>query len=557
MGSDAPLRRLRRYLGFAPPPEPLPRPPLPRRPLRAQVRFRVLAGVVGVTLLALAAFDLAAITALRTNLDNQTDQSLQTVLALTRPRLPTLLPPGQWVPVQRSALAGGDSPVTVFPSGKSTVSSPKVQQTYGVNWLTEHSVLGEYFIAYVLTGGQKITLEIGADLGAHPQLPADLTALAAGDLATTVPGQDGSGPVRVRAAQTPGGVLVAGESLNQVDTTIDQDTWIVVVGSVAVVLLIGCGVFLVLRRGLRPVEAMAGQADRITAGDLTARVGVQRPGSEVGRLGAALNGMLGRIETSVREREADRELTQRFFADASHELRNPLASLRANAELYQQGALREREQVDEVMRRIALETRRMSSLVDDMLRLARLDQHPDRRREPVDLTALILDGAAAARSADPERAWRVAVEPGLDVTGDGELLRRAVDNLLANIRVHTPPGTAARITARREDGGGVGGGAGGEGSETAEGGETAKCTETAERTETAVLIDVTDDGPGPAPDQLPRIFDRFYRAGGSSPGSGLGLSIVAEAAAAHGGTVRAELVEPHGLHITVRLPAAS
>ena len=147
--------------------------------------------------------------------------------------------------------------------------------------------------------------------------------------------------------------------LDQVAKTIGKVEFIVTSGSLAVVLLIGLGVFVVLRRGLRPIEAMAGQADRITAGDLTDRVTPQNPRSEVGRLGTALNGMLARIETGLHEREASQEQMRRFFADASHELRTPLASLRANAELYQQGALRSTDEVDEVMDRIVLETRRM------------------------------------------------------------------------------------------------------------------------------------------------------------------------------------------------------
>ena len=100
----------------------------------------------------------------------------------------------------------------------------------------------------------------------------------------------------------------------------------------------------------------------------------------MGRLGTALNGMLARIEADVHEREASQQQMRRFFADASHELRTPLASLRANAELYQQGALSSPDEVDEVMDRIALETRRMGRLVDDMLRLARLGQHPGQSR---------------------------------------------------------------------------------------------------------------------------------------------------------------------------------
>jgi two-component system OmpR family sensor kinase len=308
---------------------------------------------------------------------------------------------------------------------------------------------------------------------------------------------------------------------------------IIGVGSIAVVLLIGLGVFLVLRRGLRPIESMARQADRITAGDLTERVTPQSPRSEVGRLGAALNGMLARIETGVLEREASQHQMRRFFADASHELRTPLASLRANAELYQQGALTGQDQVDEVMRRITLETRRMGQLVDDMLRLARLGQHPGQSSEPVDVTALVNACAERLRIAHPARTWRVSVAGGLTATGDEELLRRAVDNLLTNVLAHTSADTAATITASGDP--------------------------------DEVTIEVRDDGPGVPPDKLPHIFERFYRAADTRtpraprsarpPGSGLGLAIAAEIAAAHGGTATAAPVSPHGLRVTLTFPA--
>jgi two-component system OmpR family sensor kinase len=282
-----------------------------------------------------------------------------------------------------------------------------------------------------------------------------------------------------------------------------------------------------MRRGLHPIETMAAQADRITAGDLTDRVSPQDPATEVGRLGAALNGMLTRIEAAISEREASQELTRRFFADASHELRTPLASLRANAELYQQGALARRPQVDEAMRRIALEAQRMSRLVDDMLRLARLDQHPDQQHDLVDLTALVDGCAERAQVADPRRTWRAQIAPGLVSTGDEELLRRAVDNLLANVCAHTPAGTVATITAAERDGN--------------------------------VTVEVSDDGPGVPADRLPHIFDRFYRAAAPPPcpGSGLGLAIVTAITAAHQGTAEAALNRPHGLRVTLTLPTGS
>jgi two-component system OmpR family sensor kinase len=237
--------------------------------------------------------------------------------------------------------------------------------------------------------------------------------------------------------------------------------------------------------------------------------------------------MLARIQNFIAEREASQEATRQFFADASHELRTPLASLRANAELYQQGALPERPQVDEAMRRITLESQRMSGLVDDMLRLARLDQHPDQEHEPVDVTALVTECAQRAQITDPRRTWRTDIAEGLDTPGDEELLRRAVDNLLANVHAHTPDGTVAAITAAQRDG--------------------------------SVAIEISDNGPGVPPAQLPRIFERFYRAGAPShrPGSGLGLAIVTAITTAHKGTAEAALNAPHGLRVTLTLPACS
>jgi two-component system OmpR family sensor kinase len=215
---------------------------------------------------------------------------------------------------------------------------------------------------------------------------------------------------------------------------------------------------------------------------------------------------------------------RRFFADASHELRTPLASLRANAELYQQGALTSPGQVDEVMNRIVLETRRMGRLVDDMLRLARLGQHPGRSAEPVDVTAVVAGCAERVQVADPARSWRVRVTAGLTAVGDEELLRRAIDNLLMNVLVHTPRGTTGTITAAE---------AGGQ-----------------------VIIEVSDDGPGVPAENLPHVFERFYRARAhpSRPGSGLGLAIAAEIAAAHGGSAHAAAASPNGLRVTLALP---
>jgi two-component system, OmpR family, sensor kinase len=344
------------------------------------------------------AADVAAVTAVRTYLLNQTNGTLQSALSWTRPQLQRLLPAHR---------APGHA----------------VQTT----------VFGEYYIGFVPASGQVVTLQ-----GRPGQVAPVLSAGAAAEIVRRGQGHGKLAPnfavvnqYQLRAVSVPAfsGTLVAGANLKDVDTTVGRVRLIVASGSAAVAVLIFLGVGLVMRRGLRPIEVMASQADRMTAGDLTDRVDPAEAGTEVGRLSAALNGMLGRIEASVAEREASQELMRRFLAEASHELRTPLASLRANAELYTQGALIERSQVDEAMRRITLEAQRMGRLVDDMLRLARLDQHPAWQCDPVDLSALAADCVERSQIADPRRSWQARITPGLVAAGDQEMLCRAVDNL--------------------------------------------------------------------------------------------------------------------------------
>jgi two-component system OmpR family sensor kinase len=485
-----------------------------RRPRRPQLRTRVLAGVLLITVVALVAFDVAAVTALRRYLLGQTDSRLQTVLSLYRPVR-------EEVRSQRPPLAPASTPTHLAAPAQVranwVIAGPRLRLS--------PPVLAQYYVGFVSVHGRRGFVVGNPRL--VPQLPPGLQVSAAGPRAQTVTSVGGATQLRLRVMPVPAsaGALVVATSLAAVNSTVDRLELILIIGSVVAGLLVAVGVSWVMRRGLHPIETMAAQADRITAGDLTDRVGPHDPATEVGRLGAALNGMLTRIEAAIRDREASQELTRRFFADASHELRTPLASLRANAELYQQGALARRPQVDEAMRRIALEAQRMSRLVDDMLRLARLDQHPDQQHDLVDLTALVHGCAERAQIADPQRAWRAQITSGLVATGDEELLRRAVDNLLANVCAHTPAGTVATITAAERDGN--------------------------------VTVEVSDDGPGVPADRLPHIFDRFYRGAGPPPrpGAGLGLAIVTAIAAAHQGTAEATLNHPHGLRITLTLPA--
>ncbi|HYS31456.1 MAG TPA: HAMP domain-containing sensor histidine kinase [Streptosporangiaceae bacterium] len=492
----------------------------PRRPGRPQLRTQVLAGVLLVMLVALTAFDAAAVSALRRYLLSRTDSSLQSVLRLYQPwpRPPgrpgptTARPP----PALRAAPPGLRNPGQ---ARSATVVGPRVK--------LRPSILDQYYLVFLSRDRPpKTFIEGNPEL--VPRRLGSFTRSVARRSPRTVVSVRGNVQLRLQAVPRADGTLVASTSIAEVNRTVGRLELILVIGSAVAGLVVAAGVIVLLRRGLRPIETMAAQADRITAGDLTDRVSPHDPRTEVGRLGTALNGMLARIEASVVEQARSQERTRRFFADASHELRTPLASLRANAELYQQGALRRRPEVDEAMRRITLEATRMSKLVDDMLRLARLDQHPGQDNEAVDLSALVTGCAERARLAGEQRTWLTDIAPGLATAGDEELLRRAVDNLLANVSAHTPADTVATVSAA------------GHGDR--------------------VTIEVSDNGPGVPADRLPSIFDRFYRATPARahcPGSGLGLAIVAAVAATHHGTAMAELNDPHGLRVTLALPASS
>jgi two-component system, OmpR family, sensor kinase len=470
---------------------------------RIKLRTRVLAGVVTVSLVSLAGFSYAATNAMYGYLISQTDSNLQAVsseyqlVIMQAGQLPTASTAPRTMPEQGSA--GDKSPTESF-------QQPPLLDTYYVGIKGNAGQLSQLF------GGNSNLV------------PGSSGIMATGSYTTTSSNRQAQ--LRVLAEPVSNfGTLIVTTSLSGLDSTVSRLRLIVIISSLSAAVLVVAGVGFVVRRGLRPVETMAMAADKITAGDLTSRVLQDDPATEVGRLGTALNRMLTRIEASVHEREASEQATRRFFADASHELRTPLASLRANAELYRQGALSQRSEVDEAMRRITIEARRMGTLVDDMLRLARLDQHPRLDRKPVNLSALATECAERARIAHPKYTWEAFITPGLTTMGDEELLRRAIDNLLANVATHTPAGTTAVLTvAPRQD---------------------------------IIAIEVSDNGPGIPSDELQHVFDRFYRSRTPAPrsGSGLGLAIVAATAEAHGGRAEAELNTSGGLRVTIALPA--
>ena len=285
-----------------------------------------------------------------------------------------------------------------------------------------------------------------------------------------------------------------------------------------------------IRRGLRPVDRMVETAAAIAAGDLSRRVPDADPDTELGRLGTALNEMLGQIEAGIRAREAGEARLRRFVADAAHELRTPLTSLRGYAELYRQGALPTPEAVGNAMGRIESEGARMARLVDDLLLLARTDQGRPLEKEPVDLVRIAREAAEDFAAADPERPLARDLEGTAVVSGDPIRLRQAIDNLLANVRAHTPRGAPARVSVQRNG--------------------------------TWAEVTVADEGPGIAADDQPRIFERFWRGDPSrgrtaAGGAGLGLSIVDALVRAHGGTIAVESAPGRGTAFTMRLPLGS
>ncbi len=328
-------------------------------------------------------------------------------------------------------------------------------------------------------------------------------------------------------------VITVARSLAPVDRAVSAvAAWFLVVGVLVAVAgaLLGAAA---VRRAFRPLREVEAVASAYGDGDTSPRVADTPATTEVGRLGRAINAMLDRIETSLAAREASEERMRRFVGDASHELRTPLAAVRGFAELHRIGALSTPEDVASSFRRVEDEATRMGGLVDDLLLLARLDEQRPMRRDPVDLLVLAADAREDARALAPGRAVRlVGAEDGAPVrsalvSGDEPRLRQVLENLLANALRHTPAGTPVEIGAGVRDG--------------------------------AAVLRVVDHGPGVAPEDARKVFERFYRADVSrvrtqGGGSGLGLAIVAAIVGAHGGAVRLVPTPGGGATAEVALP---
>jgi two-component system OmpR family sensor kinase len=366
----------------------------------------------------------------------------------------------------------------------------------------------------------------------RPEIPTELIRSQAADgepTVTTVRAVGGETEFRLIAEPLGAeGTVVVALPLTEVRAT--QRRLLLIGGVVSALVLVAIGVaaYWLTRRELRPLERMAEKSRTIAAGDLSQRVEPADPRTEVGQLGDALNVMLAEIERAFAERLAAEERLRRFVADASHELRTPVTSIRGYAELFRRGAGDRPADLATVMRRIEQEGKRMGELVEELLLLARLDQGLPLERRPVDVSVVVDAAVDAARAADPKRPIDVASEPPLVVLAAESRLRQVVDNLLTNAHVHTPAGTPVHVRLAAEDG--------------------------------EVVLEVADTGPGVPAEEVDRIFERFYRTDRSRTrsqgGVGLGLAIVRSLVEAHGGAVGYRARPGGGSVFRVVLPLA-
>lgn len=342
--------------------------------------------------------------------------------------------------------------------------------------------------------------------------------------------------ILVTALPDNAGSLVVGTSLTDVSNTLTRLVIIQLCIGIIVLLLLGITGYAAVRSSLRKLVRVEQTAAAIAGGDLTQRIDAGDERTEVGRLGTALNSMLGRIESSFAAQQASEAQAResetrmrRFVGDASHELRTPLTSIRGFAELQRQAVNMDAEERNRLTARIEAEATRMGLLVEDLLLLARLDQQRPLERDAVDIVDLVDDVLADAPvlgGDHPISLKSVPSEEEIWVLGDRARLRQILTNLVSNAYVHTPPGTRIEVSVVPS--------------------------------QDAVSLVVADEGPGLSDEEAQRVFERFFRSDPSrtraSGGSGLGLSIVSSLVEAHDGTISLATSPGNGAAFTVTLP---
>lgn len=471
---------------------------------------RLTLGVVLLSTLGVVASDIAAQTLLRNYLTQEVDNELLSVAGGSIPRLER---------------AGIESDEDDEVDGASRTA--QAQPLRSIPTATSVTLIGP---AGIVLG------QIGGDLNAT-EITSYLTAITPekiakyGNLPFTI--ETDEHDFRVLSQTLPSGLgrVVVAHSFEDIDRILARLQGLFILIGLVMIFFIALASRKVITVGLRPLANVEATAERIAEGDLTARLPDVKPNTEVGRLVSTLNTMLGRIEESFAARLESESKLRRFVADASHELRTPITAIRGFAELHRQGAVTGEEKTKELIGRIENESKRMGSLVEDLLLLARLDQSREMKSDPVNLTQIVADAVASARAAGQNHTVNFDEQSEeIYALGDKDRIHQVVANLLANARTHTPAGTVIDVSVKQDTDG--------------------------------VRIRIADNGPGLSDADQARIFERFYRADASrvrtdGEGTGLGLSIVDAVMRAHAGQVSVESEVGKGAVFTLFFPLGS
>ena len=476
---------------------------------------RLTLGVVLLSSMGFVASDIAAQSLLRSYLTQQMDAELTSVSGGSLPRVDR-------AGIAHEAIEGENERNQEGEVQKAAPVAPAPLQRVPTS--TSVTLIGSDGAVLGQLGGDLNSTEISSYL-------KGVTASNHGDIPFTIEAPGSDFRVIARALPSGLGTFVVAQTFEYIDSTLRRLQGLFILIGLAMIFLIAFASRKVIKVGLRPLVTVEATAERIAAGDLTARLPDVKPNTEVGRLVDTLNTMLGRIEESFAARVESESKLRRFVADASHELRTPITAIRGFAELHRQGAVTGVENTKELIGRIEGESKRMGSLVEDLLLLARLDQSREMKAEPVNLSKLIADAVASARAAGPNHKVNFD-KPTEEIyaLGDNDRIHQVVANLLANARTHTPAGTTIDVSiAQSEDG---------------------------------VRIRIADNGPGLSKEDQERIFERFYRADSSrvrqdGEGTGLGLSIVDAVMRAHAGQVSVESEIGKGAAFTLFFPLSA